>query len=153
MKRKLTLQLKEEEGMLDISSLIDVCFLLLIYFVVTTTIQASESDLSIRTNGESDGVSREVIALYVEISEDGAVSVGSGNSKETIETDIDSRELSLLDQRLELYKSSLDLVGSSNQPMVVITASSATNQQRVIDVLNSISKNNIQNVSFTDLVD
>ena len=38
---------KEKEPELDISSLIDVSFLLLIYFLVTSTLKKKETDLSI----------------------------------------------------------------------------------------------------------
>ena len=41
----------EEEPALDISSLIDVCFLLLIYFLVTSTIKPRESDLGLQLPG------------------------------------------------------------------------------------------------------
>ena len=37
--------LDEDEPELNISSLIDICFLLLIYFLVTTTIKAKEQDV------------------------------------------------------------------------------------------------------------
>lgn len=39
---------KSTGSMLDVSSLIDVCFLLLIYFLVTSTILPPESDLGMK---------------------------------------------------------------------------------------------------------
>ena len=50
----------EEEPVLDISPLIDVAFLLLIYFLVTTTLQKSEADLSLVLPGVTKEDSREV---------------------------------------------------------------------------------------------
>ena len=44
-RKKIAEALEDDEPGLDISSLIDVCFLLLIYFLVTTTIQPREQDL------------------------------------------------------------------------------------------------------------
>ncbi len=45
MRRKRNVHVNDDEPALDISSLIDVCFLLLIYFIVTSTMQPREQDL------------------------------------------------------------------------------------------------------------
>ncbi|QQL43946.1 biopolymer transporter ExbD [Sulfuriroseicoccus oceanibius] len=47
-----------QEPGLDISSLIDVSFLLLIYFLVTTTLKPKEVDLGFRLPGEGGGGER-----------------------------------------------------------------------------------------------
>ena len=41
----------EGEAVVDVSSLIDVCFLLLVFFMVTVTIAPRESDLELKLPG------------------------------------------------------------------------------------------------------
>lgn len=136
---------------LDISSLIDVCFLLLIYFIVTTTIEASEQDVDMKLpsgvgKGESD-----IEPMFIKIDATGAIYTGVGASQEQLDTDGAERTVPLLAQRIELYKSNADLTGSD--PVVQISISGDAKQQRALDVLNCLSKYKIKSVTFTDLMD
>lgn len=138
---------------LDISSLIDVCFLLLIYFIVTSTIQPREQDLSLALPGMSSNKADQpdIEPFLISVDANGAVSTGLGADQVTLDTDVAVRSLPLLDAQLKLYKDGV--VASGQQPLVQVYASPDATQQRVIDVLNSLSGQGISAVTFTDLLD
>ena len=82
---------EDDEPGLDISSLIDVCFLLLIYFIVTTTIQKKEQDLNmgLPSSVPSD-TPPEIRPLYIKIEANGYIYIRSdGGSDQLVESDPD----------------------------------------------------------------
>ena len=68
---------------LDISSLIDVCFLLLIYFLVATTIQKKEVDvpLALPASAPSDAEMPDIDPLFIKVDASGAIYTGAGSSQ------------------------------------------------------------------------
>ena len=143
---------EEDTPGLDISSLIDVCFLLLIYFIVTTTIQASEQDVNMKLPSVSTGGDpSEIDPMLIKIDPSGIIYLGTADSREILDTETSDRSVPLLSQRIELYKSSADLAGST--PVVQMSIDGDAEQQRVLDVLNCLAKNEIKSVTFTDLID
>jgi len=73
-RRKKGLTLEEDEATIDISSMIDVCFLLLIYFMVTSKIAEPESDLKINLPGENPSTApSEIEPLYFKVSSNGEI--------------------------------------------------------------------------------
>jgi biopolymer transport protein ExbD len=138
---------------LDISSLIDVCFLLLIYFLVATTIQKKEVDvpLALPSSAPNDESMPDIDPLFIKVDANGAIYTGAGSSQEMLDTDAGSRVLPLLTQQLTLY-----VAGASSgdkKPLVQMWVDPGANQQRVIDVLNALVGAGISSVTFTDLVD
>jgi len=141
---------EEDEPELDISSLIDVCFLLLIYFLVTTTIQKSETDLDLTLAGEHPTENQLPIdPLFIRIDGAGAVFTGTGTREMLMDTDVGVRDLPLLSQHLETYASAARAAYS--QPLVQIMADDETSQQRVVDVVNALAGAEIRSITFTDL--
>ena len=142
----------EAEPQLDISSLIDVCFLLLIYFLVTSTIQPRERDLlmALPPPGVSNG-SPAIHPMFIRVAENGAVFSGTGAGEQALDTDTAIRELPLLSSQLNLYKSAARSAG--DEPIVQLYVDGAASQQRVVDVLNALGGEGIVSVAFTDLVD
>lgn len=143
----------EEEGnpALDISSLIDVCFLLLIYFIVTSTIAPRESDLGMALPSANPSTEQpEIEPLFIRIEGNGAIYTGTGASQQQMDTDVDVRELPLLRGQLDMYSSAARAANS--KPLVQIYADGEASQQRVIDVLNALAGVNINSVTFTDLI-
>ncbi|MFT5409512.1 MAG: biopolymer transport protein ExbD, partial [Verrucomicrobiales bacterium] len=66
----------DEDPELDISSLIDVSFLLLIYFIVTSTLQKRETDLSITLPSTVPTDSTDPVdPLAIKIAMDGTITV------------------------------------------------------------------------------
>jgi biopolymer transport protein ExbD len=138
---------------LDISSLIDVCFLLLIYFLVATTIQKKEVDvpLALPSSAPSDAEMPDIDPLFIKVDASGAIYTGAGSSQQMLDTDTGSRALPMLSQQLQLY-----VVGANSggkKPLVQMWVDGGANQQRVIDVLNALVGAGISSVTFTDLVD
>lgn len=145
----------EEEALpqLDISSLIDVCFLLLIYFLVATTIQKKEVDvpLALPASAPSDANMPDIDPLFIKLDANGAVYTGAGSSQMMLDTDASVRQLPLLEQQLEIYTAGASSGGK--KPLVQIWVDGGANQQRVMDVLNALVGAGISSVTFTDLVD
>ena len=141
----------DEEPALDISSLIDVCFLLLIYFLVTSTIKPRESDLGLQLPGPASETSDppEIEPMLIHIEAQGAIYTGAERSP--MDMDASSRELPLLDAALKFYKDGVDAAGE--KPLVQIYATDDAMHQRVIDVLNSLAGVGINSVTFTDLTE
>ena len=132
----------EQETVFDVSSLVDVGFLLLIYFLVTSTLLPRESDLEIDLMGK---VSTEVVKLppvNVKVSENGDVLMG----EVVIDAAGGGHELPGLLEKLEPYVTAS--AETKSPPAVVIFAENHASQQRLVDVLNTVAKAGITNVTF-----
>jgi len=144
---------EEDEPGLDISSLIDVCFLLLIYFLVTTQIVKKEQELNtaLPANTPSEALPK-LSPMLILLEESGKVSLmGESGVAELLESDPDARLLPNLSQRLDLYKSIAEQAGT--EALVQLKVDGKTVQQRVIDVLNALAKAGVTKITFTDLLD
>src|SRR6056297_1157100 len=125
---------REENPALDMSSLIDVSFLLLIYFLVTSTLDPKEADLGMTMPTSQSGSSNvEIDQMTVEVNNVGHIVL----NEEVLDTDPDTREVPLLLDRLRTYAESARLTDS--KPMVIIAADDAAKGQRFIDVLNALA--------------
>jgi len=136
----------EQEPELDISPLIDVAFLLLIYFLVTTTLQKSEADLSLVLPGVTKEDSREVKIdqMLVKIDAAGVIMV----NEEVSDSDPNDRGLPNLTERLSRYSASAIVANTETQ--VIIDCDQEAVGQRFIDVLNVCAKAEIKNVSLAN---
>ncbi|MEO0413967.1 MAG: biopolymer transporter ExbD [Verrucomicrobiota bacterium] len=138
---------KEEDPGLDMSSLIDVSFLLLIYFIVTSTLDPKEADLGMTMpTSNSDGSAEvEIDQMTVEVNGAGQVVL----NEEILDTNVDDREVPMLLDRLKTYAEGARLTDS--KPMVIIAADDAAKGQRFIDVLNALAHEsvNIKNVTIS----
>lgn len=138
---------------LDISSLIDVCFLLLIYFIVTSTIAPREQDLGMALPANSPPSSEQpkIDPMFIKVDANGAVFSGTGDAQQALDSDGSVREMPLLNQQLQLYSAAAKSAG--NNPLVQVWVDPGTVQQRVIDVLNALAAVGISSVTFTDLIE
>ena len=138
-----------DEPALDISSLIDVCFLLLIYFLVTSTILPRERDLGLalpagtETEGQPD-----IEPLCIRIEANGEILVGTEADRRPMDSDSSLRALPLLASYLDMYAGAARAANST--PVVRLDVSDGASQQRVIDVLNALAAEKIRMVTFTD---
>lgn len=137
---------------LDVSSLIDVCFLLLIYFIVTSTIVPAERDLGMALPSKTrpDIVHPPIPPMVLRINEQGVVFSGIGNAEQMLDSDPDSRNLPLLISQLELYKNAA--TSSGDIPKVLLEVNENVRQQRMIDVLNAFAATGISSVAFNELI-
>ena len=126
---------KEEDPGLDMSSLIDVSFLLLIYFLVTSTLDPKEADLGMTMpTSQSDGSTDvEIDQMTITVNSLGHIVV----NEEVLDTDPTQRDVPNLLDRLSTYAESARLTDS--EPMVIISADDASKGQRFVDVLNALA--------------
>lgn len=141
----------ETDPALDVSSLIDVCFLLLIYFIVTSTITPRESDLdmALASSRPTPEAQPRIDPLFIRIEASGAILTGTDGLALPMDSDASMRELPLLGSHLGMYAQAARAAGSL--PLVRIHADGASTQQRVIDVLNALAGAGISAITFTDL--
>ncbi|MEO0415364.1 MAG: biopolymer transporter ExbD [Verrucomicrobiota bacterium] len=140
----------ETDPKLDMSSLIDVSFLLLIYFIVTSTLDPKEADLGMTLPTEKGGSAEIVLDnMQIELNHLGQVVV----NQELLDLDTDSRDLPILMDRLKAYAEAAKLTNTA--PIVTIAAHDDTKGQRFIDVLNAVGyeKLKIQNVTLSDFTE
>lgn len=134
----------EVEPGLDLSSLIDVSFLLLIYFVATSSLRPEEAGLGLLIPRPGVGqVKVDVPSFEISLKSDGSI---VGND-EILDVDIENRDLPMLRERLSIYKSASDLLESS--PEVSVSADDSSQSQRFLDVLNCLASLEIDQVNLT----
>ena len=148
--------LEEDKPELSISPLIDVCFLLLIYFLVTTTIKAKEMDTTMQLPSAAPSDTQpEIQPMFIKIDENGHIYANTGSAQEVLDTDTSNtdaaRRLPLLSQRIDLYNQAAK--SGNSQPLVQLFVEGNAKHQRVVDVLNVLAKFKIDKVTFTDLID
>lgn len=138
---------------LDLSSLIDVSFLLLIYFLVTSTLDPREADLRMAY----DGPPRPGAGNGDWIPEDIAVFVSAGGvisaNDETLDADPSQRRLPLLTSRLQEMKSAFSLGDPRLSPRVVVSAHDEVSSQRFMDVMNCLAGVGVQKVELSGFGD
>ena len=138
----------EDTPELDVSSLIDMVFLLLVFFMVTASLVKSEGDLSIRL----PGIVQQSVTVdmpdeqIIEVHSTGRVYLNGLEFGE-----VDSNELPNLASILTRYKMASD--ATRNKAMVTIWAEDEAKHQRVIDVMNACAFAGIENITFTSSVD
>lgn len=141
----------EDEPALDISSLIDVVFLLLIYFIVTSQLIEQEKDLKmdLPSSAPSDEIAN-IDPLLLVVRSDGLIVEGADDNRLSLSEDPDDRMVPRLFERLNTLRQAAQ---AENQvPVVQVYVEDGAVQQRVVDVLNALKRANIDVVTFTDLV-
>jgi biopolymer transport protein ExbD len=133
---------------LDVSSLIDMVFLLLVYFMVTASLVKSEGDLSIKLPGLVQQ------AVTVDMPDEQIIEVHANGSVLLNGMEfgsVDSQEMPNLVSLLTRYKLASD--ATHNKAMVTIWADDESKHQRVIDVMNACADAGIENITFTSSVE
>jgi biopolymer transport protein ExbD len=148
MRRKRNLNLSDDEPILDISSLIDVCFLLLIYFLVTSTIQPREQDLPM-TIPKGYGVpGDEVVKVLIGLKGDGSIVMNAGEDEEVMDTDSAIHEIPQTKERLKMMN---DLARSNDSELFVqILSEEGVTHQRFIDLLNCLKGEGISKIMIAN---
>lgn len=136
---------------LDTSSLIDVSFLLLIYFLVTSTLDPREGDLAMTIPTEEKGtkqIVQEISVDHPEIEVDAAGNILFGG--EVVDTDPSNHNLVVLEDRLKTYVEMCRVVADVEFARVNLEVDDSVPGQRLIDVMNCLAKTGIQKVIFDD---
>lgn len=147
-RRHLNRMQVDSAGVMDISSLVDICFLLLIYFIVTSVITPAERDLSVGMGGKPNDLPVEVDPMWISIDASGQVFSGTEANRAALDMDSSVRELPLLEQTLQMYQNGIKATGGDC--MVVIDAHDEVRHQRLVDVLNVLVGMNINKVTFRE---
>jgi biopolymer transport protein ExbD len=133
---------------LSVASLIDMVFLLLIYFMVTASLVKSEGDLGIRL----PGIVQQAVSVdmpdeqIIEVRKSGRVFLNGREFGSAA-----SPELPELASTLTRYRVSSG--AARNRAMVTIWADDDARHQRVIDVMNACAAAGIENVTFTSTLE
>lgn len=135
---------ESEEPDVNVAALIDMTFLLLIYFMVSATLHRSEADLGIRLPGMVQQAQNVVMEdeQTIEIQKTGRI-VLNGQEFDAP----DSVDLPELVTTLVRYRQASE--ASKNPPLVTIWAEDETLHQRVVDVMNACAGAGIKNLTFT----
>lgn len=152
IKKKIGKQYEDVVAGLDISSLIDVSFLLLIYFLVTSTLDPRESDLELTM-----GRPPETIGSFVPSIDPPKIQVDeTGNvlwDNELLDTNDGSHDLVMLADRLRTYVEAWRVMREENEPRVELEVDDAVSGQRFIDVINCLAEVEITNVTLLNFQD
>lgn len=128
---------------LNMSSMIDVSFLLLIFFLLSAFQRPIEADLSMTL---SCNIHHQPIScidpMVISILADGNIMTDGV----ILDTDIKRRDLPQLEGKLKQYKAAADLL--STNPYLLLNVSNDAQWQRHVDVLNSLVKVGIKNIGF-----
>lgn len=129
---------KVEDPSLDISSLIDVSFLLLIYFLVTSTLEPRESDLSMEMPTDSGRASSiQIDPLKIRLTAAGQISIADQVMADDAQ----------MEAELDRYKQLTD--ATNKKPLVIVSSDDEAKQQRFIDLMNGLAKVGITTITLS----
>ena len=130
---------------MQMGPMIDMVFLLLVFFMVTAKPVKQESDISLGLPGTVSA--EETVELpdeqRIRIEDDGSIVLNDS----VIGPPADSALTGLI-ATLKRFKESAD--ANKTDALVTLDASDGTNQQRIVDVLNACAKADIGGVTFSD---
>lgn len=129
-----------------ISSMVDIAFLLLIFFLVATTIMPTERDLplTLPTPGVATVIDGDPIRVTLE--KDGSVRWGEGAGEMLVALPGEGRELKKLYEMLNISVAAW----GTNQPGVMLKVADEASQERFVQVLDAFAANGIEMVGLID---
>jgi biopolymer transport protein ExbD len=131
----------QDDPELDISSLIDVSFLLLIYFLLTSSLQKKETDLSLMLPSSVPTEQQDPIdPVSIRISPEGAVFYDD-LMVEDVSDPTEPNRLPELFTKLKEYKELASAAGDT--PIVIVDAADTGKTQRLVDVINVLAHRDV----------
>jgi len=136
-------ELLDEKSGLQIAPLIDVVFLLLIYFMVSARLKRPEADISLSLPGSvSSSVELNIPdEQIIDVLEDGKIILNN-----YIFYKEDKSDLIVLENILKRYKAASKQ--SNTEAIITISVQDNSVHERMIDVLNACASAGIENISF-----
>ena len=142
MSRKRARQSDANSVAVDMSSLVDLSFLLLVFFLVTTTLLAKEQDLPMTM--PAAGMPGEGRPVRIRVEADNQVVLHPGQSFQEVVAGVENeRELPILKERLSLLK--------AGRAGVQLDVRDGASYQRFMDVLNCLQGAGWDEVAITQL--
>jgi len=130
---------------LQIAPMIDVCFLLLFFYILTSKPIKPEADMSLSLPGT---VSQEE---SVDIPDETRIVIQADGQVIVNELPVDSAQSTELPGLFTILKRFKEAaVANKSEPMVTVDAEDGCRHQRIVDVLNVCAKVEIGGVTFAD---
>ena len=133
---------------MQMGPMIDMVFLLLVFFMVTAKPIKQESDISLGLPGTV--AAEEAVDLpdeqRIRIEDDGSIVLNDSVLASAADTNL--KELVAILQR---FKESSE--ANKSEALVTLDAADGTNHQRIVDVLNACARASITGVTFSDSAD
>jgi biopolymer transport protein ExbD len=128
---------------LDMAPMIDMTFLLLIYFICTCTLVMPEADLGIRLPGMIAQATTVEMPdeQMIEVRKTGEVYLNDRSFDSATSTDLPDLVTTLTRYRLSAE-------AASGKALITIMADDDTSHQRVIDVMNACAAAKLKDISF-----
>ncbi len=133
------------EPRLELSSLVDVAFLLLTFFLLTSTLDPKEADIGITMVPFADTPAKNVV-----VPEDCRISIDAGGvvrcGESIVEANPDSRRLDQLFRHLESIRLADTMSRTETPTRVIVEAADEVSGQRLVDVMNCLARAGMTNV-------
>lgn len=147
----------QEDPAMDISSMIDCCFLLLIYFLVATTL-VSEKQITIAIPGQSQSTGGAPPPLdpgRITVNADGSIIWGddvSAGTAYTVDAKPNSPEYTEQRKMTELVSHLKDLKATAatadQDPIIILSGAALAPHQRIVDVMSALATVGIKTVGL-----
>lgn len=147
MRRKRCPLPPEDSPKPDVSSLVDVSFLLLLFFLVTATIEKKEQELTTVIPATAGTPVPPIQTVRVEIDKMGVVRIGEPGFLDVVSESPEDRELSLLGRRLGAIR---EVTGG--QSTFQLDVSNEVSHQRFTDVINCFAEYGMKKFEILALV-
>ena len=130
---------------MQMGPMIDMVFLLLVFFMVTARPVKQESDISLGLPGTVEA--EEAVELpdeqRIRIEDDGRIVLNDSTFGEPGDEKLDA-----LVATLKRFKEAAD--ANKSEALITLDAADGTNHQRIVDVLNACARADITGVTFAD---
>ncbi len=140
---KLRRQPLEEKPEIQMTPMIDCVFLLLIFFMVSSTFNRQEADISFALPGIAEQ------SEAVEIPDEQIIEIAADGRVMLNDLEYDAGGGSEMPELVKTLQRFREAAAASKVPaMVTIAPADTVKQQRVVDVLNACAAARLQNVTF-----
>ena len=149
---------QQEDPEMNISSMIDCCFLLLIYFLVATSLVSEKKlDISIPASAQSASSQkppvdpgRSVLQADGSATWNGDMTVADPYNPEAEPGTSEYRSQRELEQLVEQLKNYKDLASSVQaEPVVMLTGAPSAPHQRIVDIMAALAEAGIKSVGIS----
>jgi biopolymer transport protein ExbD len=142
---KINNSITDSDDVVELTALIDIIFLLVVYFMGTSTLQAEEADMGITLPASVKVADPDVATFPMEIMVDILPNGQVLLNEESVDTQV-SRDMPQFVNRMISIRQSTEM---SQTPMFVfIRPAPEAAHQRSMDVLNALAKARVKQISF-----